>query len=301
MQIDLREIKQATQALESSGVCVRLPSSKKMGVIGIDGQEYPAPTFADLVKLFELNRSIISLKGLQGFTHILLTPLAAPLDTLIKCLDVALRRFGGVEEDEQASETNPPFRPKVRVNPNSTTWIWEPVAQQFAQESMVYFPSSYESQHGGVTKAELFHNEAICAIPGWSVGLIEPPTPLPQRDQGLVLAGRPQLENDMSPEDYLDILTRSGYMGVTGWTMEGFLTDFLMPLFTTGKIYHDRTKSNALWMLGNYLPDAVDYARLVPTAGWNSKVGHKLYISGHRTRNSFADWGARTVVRLPKI
>jgi len=40
-------------------------------------------------------------------------------------------------------------------------------------DELVYFPQDYASNHRGQTKLEVVNNGRICAVPGWSVGLVE--------------------------------------------------------------------------------------------------------------------------------
>lgn len=55
---------------------------------------------------------------------------------------------------------------------------------------------------------------------------------------------------------------------------------------------------NALWLLGQYLPDLEKTPNLVPAAYWSSLLGKKLYLTTDRSANHFSMCGARTKDRL---
>src|SRR5260370_35492600 len=65
-----------------------------------------------------------------------------------------------------------PFIP-VRVNTEKQVWIWDTLRQALDTDELVYFPQDYASNHRGQTKLEVVNNGRICAVPGWSGGLVE--------------------------------------------------------------------------------------------------------------------------------
>ncbi len=74
-----KEYARCVRALENTGVVAPLPKSEKLGVVGIDGNEYPMPTEEQVRTLLEDNKELVDLKMHQGFTRLQLTPLAVPL------------------------------------------------------------------------------------------------------------------------------------------------------------------------------------------------------------------------------
>ena len=138
----------------------------------------------------------------------------------------------------------------------------------------------------------------LCAVPGWSVGLIEPIPIMPQQGQGKVIGGRKQLEAYSTPRDYLRTLSTPTYQGETGWTPEDFLTHFITQLETTNQVSHDRYDGNALWLLGSYMPKSMPTPHIVPVGYWSRDAGRKMYLSAHRTGNRLRLWVARSTVRL---
>jgi len=61
------------EALNRAGILTRLPQPGSMGVIGIDGREYPAPTQVQLQELFTHNSEFVDRKIAQGFTQVQFT------------------------------------------------------------------------------------------------------------------------------------------------------------------------------------------------------------------------------------
>jgi hypothetical protein len=299
MQLSRTEYQQTFDGLEKSGIIVSLTRSSQMGILGFDGEEYPAPSFEQLSSLWQSNRVLIDYKTRQGFSQLLLTPLAAPITTLLAGVDTMLRELGSAGILVRARETPSASQRPVVPNKKSTAWIWEKVNRQLDSPELVYFPKNYDpAGHHGMPKTNAVADKSICAVPGWSVGLIETNVFLPRPVQGKILAEQRQLDNELTPREHLEILKQPANRGETGWTLEDFLTCFLIRLCATNEVSYDRSDGNALWLLGNFLPQAVDYGRLVLTAFWCSEAGRKLYISAHRSGNKFQDWGARTVVRF---
>jgi hypothetical protein len=185
----------------------------------------------------------------------------------------------------------------VRVNTEKHVWIWDTLRQALDTDELVYFPQEYSSNHRGQTKLEVVNDGRICAISGWSVGLVESSPIMPQQGQGKTLGGRRQLEIGSSPRDYLRTLQTQAYQGETGKTLEDFITKFLTHLETTNEVSNDVRDDNALWCLGQYLK--ITYAELVPTGRWHRDVG-RARLDMHRTGNRLCtqSWGASSTVRL---
>jgi hypothetical protein len=96
----------------------------------------------------------------------------------------------------------------------------------------------------------------------------------------------------------LRIISTPTYHGETGWTPEDFLTHFVTQLETTDQVSHDRYDTNALWLLGSYMPDSgFGLGKLVPVGYW-ARVRGKLDVSAHRSANRLRGWVARSMVRL---
>src|SRR3989344_3184179 len=121
----------------------------------------------------------------------------------------------------------------IRVDANEPVWVWDTVREAIKTDEIVYFPYQLEGNHKGKSKSEIINDPKICAIPGWSVGLVEDTTILHQKGEGRTEYGRKQFETNLTPKDYLKTLQGGSYNGETGWTYEDFLSDFMVNLQNT--------------------------------------------------------------------
>ena len=294
-----KEYARTITALNRTGILTLLTRSENSGIIGSDGKEYPVPTKEQLEVVFTRNKELVDLKMRQGFTRLQLTPIAAPASQLIDLAKTAILKHAAAGKIIQTKQNPNDTELPVRVNTDSPIWIWERVRQVLDTPNIVYFPQAYtDRNHQGLTKEEVMQTTRICAVPGWSVGLIEPIPIMPQAGQGKVMGGRKQLEATSTPRDYLRTLSTPAYQGETGWTPEDFLTHFITQLETTNQVSHDRYDGNALWLLGSYLPNSMPKALLVPVGYWSREAGRKMHLTAHRTGNRLRGWAARSMVRL---
>lgn len=284
--------------LNRTEILTLLPRSGKLGIVGIDGKEYPVPTQEQLQEIFACNKELVERKMQQDFTQLQLTPIAMPTLQLIDRVKTVVLKHAAVGEIIQTKQNPTDADVPVRVRTGEPIWIWDILHQTVDTPNLVYFPQVYTKRgHQGLTKEEVIQKTSLCAVPGWSVGLIEPIPIMPQQGQGKVIGGRKQLETLSTPRDYLRTLGIPTYQGETGWTPEDFLTHFMTQLETTNQVSHDRYDTNALWLLGTYMPNSVPYAELVPTGYWAHATG-RMYLSAHRTGNRLKPCVARSMVRL---
>src|SRR6266487_4423798 len=61
-----REYARCVIALQRTGILTLLPKSDSIGVMGIDGREYPVPTQEQVVELVAHNRELVDGKVPQG-------------------------------------------------------------------------------------------------------------------------------------------------------------------------------------------------------------------------------------------
>ena len=296
-----REYARCVTALSRAGIVTFLPKSEHIGVMGINGKEYPIPTEGQVVELFAHNRELVGRKVPQGFDRLELTPMAMPTPHLIDRMTTAIVNHAAEGKVYQTRRYPSDPSIPVRVNTEKHVWIWETLRQALDTDELVYFPQVYSSNHPGQTKLEAVNNGRICAVPGWSVGLVESLPFMPQQGRGKTLGGRRQLEIGSSPRDYLRTLQTQAYQGETGKTLEDFITRFLTHLETTNEVSNDRYDDNALWLLGQYVK-YVERLRsdLVPTGRWQRDVG-RARLDAHRPGNRLcaSSWGGSSTVRLP--
>ncbi len=292
-----REYERCVTALEHTGILTQLTKSKRIGVIGIDGKEYPLPTQEQVIELFAHNKELVGRKVPQGFNRLDLTPLAMPIPHLMDSLKTAILKHSAEGKIYQTRRSLSDPLILVRVNSIKQVWIWETLRQALDTDELVYFPQEYSINHGGQTKLEVIHHGSICAIPGWSIGLVESFPIMPSQGKGKTVRGRKQLEIGYSPREYLQTLQTETYQGETGKTLEDFITQSLTHLETTHEISNDVRDDNALWCLGQYVK--IKYAECVPTGRWHRDVG-RVRLDMHRTGNKRCtqSWGGATTVRL---
>jgi len=294
------EYTRCVKALKSAGILTLLPESGCFGVIGTEGKEYPIPTKEQIVELFEHNSELVSRKLLQGFDCLEITPMAIPLEIIIERMKEAILKQAAEGKIYHARLSSSDSLTPVYVNKEKHVWIWETLKYAMDTDELVYFPQEYSDNHKGQTKSEVLNNKFICAFPGWSVGLVERLSVMPQQSSGKTLGGRGQLEIGFSPRDYLLTLRTKPYQGETGKTLEDFITKFITHLEISNEISYDRYDDNALWLLGQYVR-YVNHLKsdLVPTGWWHRPFG-RVRIDAHRPGNRLCtkSWGVSTIVRL---
>ena len=77
-----KEYARCTRTLSKTGMVSLLPHAEALGIIGIDGKEYPVPSAEEVQDIFDRNKELIDRKASQGFTRLQLTPFGAPLSVL---------------------------------------------------------------------------------------------------------------------------------------------------------------------------------------------------------------------------
>lgn len=283
--------------MNSTGILTPLPGSESRGVIGADGREYSVPTLKQVADLFEHNRELVERKIPQGFDHLELIPLAMQVPLLIEIMKTAIIRHGteGKIFQTRRSPSDPSI--PVRVNKEKQVWGWKTLREALDTDELVYFPRKYSASHRGQTKSEVIRNRHICAVPGWSVGLVESLPVMPGQGEGKTMGGRSQLEVGSSPKEYVRALQDEAYQGETGKTLEDFITEFLIRLETTNEVSNDIRDNNALWCLGQYMK--IPYAEVVPAGRWHRDIG-RARLDMHRTGNKRCtkSVGVSTTVRL---
>jgi hypothetical protein len=176
-----REYTRCVAALTRTGILTLLPKSESIGVIGIDGKEYPMPTQEQVIELFAHNRELVGRKVPQGFDRLELIPMAMPILFLIDRMNAAILKHTAEGKIYQTRRCHSDPLIPVRVNTEKHVWIWDTLRQALDTDELVYFPQEYSNNHREQTKLEVVNNGRICAVPGWSVGLVERLPIMPQQ------------------------------------------------------------------------------------------------------------------------
>ncbi|MCX6684918.1 MAG: hypothetical protein NTZ37_09365 [Methanoregula sp.] len=93
-----KEYARTITALNRTGILTLLPRSENSGVMGIDTQEYPVPTQEQVQELFTRNKELVDRKMRQGFTQLLVTPIAMPVSHLIDRVKTAVLNHAAGEK-----------------------------------------------------------------------------------------------------------------------------------------------------------------------------------------------------------
>ena len=83
------EYARCVTALKLTGILTPLSESESIGVIGIDGKEYPVPIQEQVVELLDHNKELVDRKISQGFNRLELMPMAMPTPILIDRMKAA--------------------------------------------------------------------------------------------------------------------------------------------------------------------------------------------------------------------
>ena len=70
-----KEYTRCVAALDRTGLLTNPPPKNHLGVIGLDGNEYPLPTLEEINELFAKNQDLVNTKIPQGFDRLELIPL----------------------------------------------------------------------------------------------------------------------------------------------------------------------------------------------------------------------------------
>lgn len=280
-------------ALNRTGILSILPDSERLGVIGVDGREYPVPTEQEVKDVFDRNGELVKTKEAQGFTRLQITPIVAPIPLLIARAEKKILKYAQEGKIFQTKHSVQNQDVAIQVDTSEPVWVWNRVKEAIIADEIVYFPHQLEGNHKGKSKSEIINNPKICAIPGWSVGLVEDTAILPQQGQGKTVNGRKQFETNLTPKDYLKTLQGSSYQGETGWTYEDFLTDFMVNLQNTNQVSHESYENSAVWLVGSYLPSSAS----VPGGAWARGSG-QLGVRAADPDGRRGYWGVRSTVRL---
>lgn len=280
------------KALNSIGIISLLPQSESLGVIGIDGKEYPVPSVEQIQDLLHRNKKIVEAKKKQGFIRLQLTPFAMPLTVLADRVWRLIIKHAKTGTIFQAKRDPKDKDIPVLVDQEEPIYTYVSMKTD-TSGTLVYFPRSYDKNHHGFDKNAVIKAKNICAFPGWSVTLIEDSRFLSQEGQGETLSGRKQLETNRTDTDYLSTLRTPMYKEETGLTLEDFLVDFATVLSERNQVSYDTKDNSAVCLTGAFLKSGA----FVPSAFWNRGAGRLNVYENYPDARS-PHWGGRFTVRL---
>lgn len=294
-------------ALSETGITEILPDltmsnplEAEKGIIGIDGQEYPIPTYNQILERLSQNPErleIIETKISQGFNQLLLVPFALPLIIFIeryKRLLLLKHQRGQLKATDKST---------LDLDEKNPLYVYKRYTQGDADGELVYHPKRFTEDHQGQTKREIIktQNEAKqqdptqTIIPGWDIELIEDLPDLPAQSKGKTLNQRKQLEANKTGHEYLGLTQKDEqYQDEEGLTPEAWLTYAMTHLQDHNEQIDDfRGKGNACWLTGAYFPSGRD----VPCACFNRDY-RRAGLYGGDPGNHDEDFGCRGAVKV---
>lgn len=233
------------KALNETGVLELLPESQDIGVIGIDGKEYPIPTYQDiLARITPEKLEFLAKKMEQGFSKLQLIPMAMPLDILID------RYKRELIKHSKAGTLLSTDGIKLDLDLDNPIYVWEEYKKADIEGKLVYHPERFDREnHGGSTKQELIDQGNV-----WEIRLIEDTIDIPAQGQGQTLGGRKQLEANQSSNKYLRLTQEDPqYQKEQGLTPESWLVKAITRLHLTNQQIDDyQGKGKICYLLGSF-------------------------------------------------
>jgi len=273
------------KALNETGVLEILPEAQDIGVIGIDGKEYPIPKYNEILSQITPEKMEILEKKLeQGFSKLLMVPMAMPLDVLIDRYKRELLKHAS--EGKLLSADNTP----LDLNPEDPLYAWDQYKKADIEGRLVYYPKQFDkTNHQGQTKQEL-----IDQGDGWEVRLIED-IDIPAQGQGQTIGERKQLEANHTSIEYLKATQEDiQYQEEQGLTPEGWLTKAISRLHETNQQIDDyQGKGKLCYMFGSYFPAVSRVPR-----GYFNRHGRQAGLDRDDPDNRGSNCGACSSVKI---
>lgn len=274
------EYSQQVKLLERNGFLETLPISGKRGITGINGQEYPIPTIAEIAKkISKENGDLLAVKMEQGFNSLMIVPFALSLDKFIDTYAKILRHLSSTNSLSLSDGTlvKVDYDHPIQVGPS-----------YYAHENeLIYYPQLLsEVKHGGKTKQELLDQSN-----GWEIKLIENLKRIPNEEEGFSTGGRNVFTTNKFPSEYLRLLQNDKqYKGEQGFTIEDWIMQAInnleMDRFQIDAIPID----NGCLNLGTYLKNLNSASRAMYRFG--------TVALEFQNDNKVADLGIRTSVQI---
>ena len=260
-----RQYEILAKIMAKTGDLELLPDVGEMGILGMDGREYPIPSMEGLVREMTKTperKERIETKMKQGFTNLDLTPFASPIERLMATTERVIRKHHAdgklFATRKNPSDGNEPLMP-LELDTTKPLFVWDKLIHADVNGELQYFVKQFDkTNHGGKTKQQLL-DEAIrtgAPFPGWDVSLQESSINIPRQGKGQTIGGRKQLETSQTPTEYLrTLLTDPNYRDESGTTIEQWLTKLKNTLERTHQVIDDYSGSGSLnYLIAQYHP-----------------------------------------------
>jgi len=283
-----RQWEDQVRALNELGILEILPDTQEIGIVGIDGKEYPIPKYQEILsQITPENLEMLETKSEQGFTQLLMVPLGMPLEILIDRYQRELLKKN--QEGKLRSTDGTP----LELDTNQPIYVWDQIRGADVDGRMSYYPTQFSQEgHNGQTKQELIDQGEA-----WEVVLMEDLPDLPEEGKGETIGGRKQLEAAQSPNQYLETIQHDpSYQDERGLTLEAWLTYATTHLHTTDTQIDDwQGKGKATRLLASYLPASSNILH----SYW-SRGDHQAILYRYDPGNRGSDCGSRSSVKIKK-
>lgn len=287
-------------------------SDGRLGIKGIDGQEYPLPSYQEVSKRMVEKKEVLGTKVDQGFVKLLLVPFGMPLDKLVGIYKAALQKH--FDENKLYYTKKDPHdaeEPLERITQLHATegplWVWDQYNGADVNGKLVYYPKEFSAQHGAKTKTELLADGQH----GITLRFLEDMPNIPCQGHGKTVgkSGHERAQLDTagtsitgyiesghtipSPREYLKALqTEKQYQNEQGMTPEEQIMYALTYLEETNQVIDDyQGKGSISYQLGAYFPSS---AR-VPGSYW-VRGNRRAYLRGSVPGRRRDRYGARSAV-----
>jgi len=285
-----KKYQEMVKVLVDVDVLELLPKAQEIGIIGIDGKEYPLPTYKEIISKMAERKDFLLKKKEQGFTELLITPFGMSLKTLIARAKKLI-----IKKHEQGK--------LLGTNGKSLEIDKDPVYLEYDYEQgnaddsgeLVYDIKKFDKKNnGGKTKKEILESKKE-DFPGYHVMLIEDLLDLPIEGRGKEKSGRKQLETNISPETCLELLQKEDqYNGETGLTPEDHLSCFIYYLKKNNQVIGDWDgKGKACYNINS----CFNSLGLVPLSFWG-RNSRKLSLGRCYSHLQSYRLGGRSSVRI---
>ena len=294
LKLDLKnQYESQRNILKNAGILEQL-SSNESGIFGIDGKEYPMPSYQAIRDLVREKKDVLDKKAEQGFTRLLVVPFGMRLDDLILQYRAMLLRhkledklFGTKEKESDSDEP-------LDLDVNDQVWIWAEYREADVNGKLVYDPKGFNRNHGGKTKKDILAAAQGKLSPVWRVILIESDPNIPREMKGIEIGGRHRIETNRAPNEYLALIGRNEYKDETGMTPEEWLVQAISYLEENNQVIDDcKGRGSIAYNTGAYFPASDS----VPCAYW-FRSNRQAFLNGREPTSRFGSIGARSVVRL---
>ena len=292
--------------------------SGEFGIQGIDGKEYPEPTFEQVIKRIEVKKEMIEKKEKQGFTRLLLVPFGVKLEQLTEAYKGSIlehHKQGKLfTAKKDASDPNEKLIP-LKLDENNPLYVWD----GYEKEELIYWPKEFSENHGGKTKKEILveRSQKNDVTSGWDIIFVEDNPNIPRQGNEKTVGTRTQIDTKGSkvrnimytmplnetipnPEEYLRALTKeskdpnSVFQGEQGMTPEDQLMYAITYLEEHHQIIDDYEGNGSIsYQIGGWFPASGS----VPGAYWYRDYS-QAYMDWRDPRYRNVNCGVRPSVRI---